>query len=462
MKIFLFGLTHTHAHLLSCCDEWFAHQVTKFKTAMITEIENLYARYSESGQVSTDTRKITPGSVFFALRGDKFDANEFAAEALEKGASWAVIDNAKYRNGDRYILVDDVLTTLQQLARYHRDQLGIPIVALTGSNGKTTTKELLHTVLSKKFRTLATRGNLNNHIGVPLTLLSIDRTIEMAVVEMGANHVGEIALLCQIANPTHGLITNIGKAHIGTFGGYENIIRAKSELYHHLATNNGVVFVNSQNTILTDLAKPFAQPVTYPSSGDFYTAQLIDADPFVRVKAENGEEVRTQLIGAYNFENIACALCVGKYFGVSDSDANNAVAEYQPGNMRSQVISKGSNTIILDAYNANPSSMKAAIENLSAMRAEKKVLILGDMYELEEEASKEHRAIGKLIREKGINEVYLCGSLFKPALEEIPYAKHFDNKADLVEALKGSPLNGATILVKASRGIGLETIVDFL
>lgn len=425
-------------------------------------IENLYARYRQSGIVSTDTRNITQGSVFFALKGDKFNANEFAAQALEKGASAAVIDEEKYQKDDRYILVEDVLHTLQRLARYHRDQLQIPVIALTGSNGKTTTKELTNAVLSRKYRTLATRGNLNNHIGVPLTLLSIDSSVEIAVVEMGANHPGEIALLCEIANPTHGFITNIGKAHIGTFGGYENIVKAKSELYQHLLANDGVVFVNSQNPVLTELAASFRSPVFYPGENDFYHASLDTADPYVAIKADNGEVVQTRLIGSYNFENVACALCVGKYFGVDPTDANGAVSEYSPGNMRSQVVKTTNNTVILDAYNANPSSMQAAIENLSLMKADKKALILGDMFELEGEAPKEHQGIGKLIREKGFTNIYLCGTLFKAALHEIPFAKYFERKEDLVSELKQFPLKDTTVLVKASRGIGLETVVEHL
>src|SRR6478609_3368994 len=337
------------------------------------EIEKLYQYYLSSGKISTDTRKIAQGSLFFALKGDNFNANEFAQEALNKGALISIVDEEQFAVNDKCILVDDVLTTLQKLARHHRDQFSIPFIGLTGSNGKTTSKELLHAVLSKKFKTLATKGNLNNHIGVPLTILSIDKTIEVAVIEMGANHLGEIALLCSIANPTHGFITNIGKAHIGTFGGFENIIRAKSELYQHLLVNNGTVFINSQNSILLNMAKRFKSPIMYPSAGDYYSCELMDADPFVKIKAGNGELVQTQLIGSYNFENIAAALCIGKYFGVEEKLANTAIAEYVPGNMRSQVIKKGDNTVILDAYNANPSSMQAAIDNLADMRAGKKV-----------------------------------------------------------------------------------------
>jgi UDP-N-acetylmuramoyl-tripeptide--D-alanyl-D-alanine ligase len=423
---------------------------------------SLYQRFLESGTVSTDTRQITPGSIFFALKGDRFNANEFAQQAIAKGARYAVVDEQKYAIDDHYILVDDVLQALQRLARHHRDQLKIPVVGLTGSNGKTTSKELISAVLGKKFKTYATKGNLNNHIGVPLTILSINTTHEIAVVEMGANHLGEIALLCTIANPTHGLITNIGKAHIGTFGGFENIIRAKSELYQHLINTNGTVFINSQNSILANMAKRFASPVFYPAAGDYYHSEMIEADPYVTLRAENGEVVKTNLIGHYNFENIAAALCIGKFFGVDASLANEAIASYTPSNMRSQIVKKGNNTIILDAYNANPSSMQAAIENLSGMKANRKVVILGDMFELEEEADKEHSAIGKLIREKEFHEVYLCGSLFKSALGEVPWAMNFEKKEELAAYLSTHPINNATILVKASRGIGLETIVEYL
>jgi len=426
------------------------------------EIKKLYALYRQSGKVSTDTRKITAGSIFFALKGDKFNANTFAQQALDNGAAYAVLDDKAYAVDDRCIVVDDVLTTLQQLARHHRDQLAIPVIGLTGSNGKTTSKELLNAVLSKKFRTYATVGNLNNHIGVPLTLLSIDASVEMAVVEMGANHLGEIALLCSIANPTHGFITNIGRAHIGMFGGFDNIVRAKSELYQHLITHNGTVFINSQNAILANMAKRFKAPLFYPAKGDYYEAELLGADPFVKIKAENGEAVQTHLIGAYNFENIAAALCIGKYFGVPGPLANQAVADYLPGNMRSQMIQKETNTVILDAYNANPSSMHAALENLAAMKAPHKIAILGDMFELGDEAPKEHRIIGELAKKLGFDKVYFCGKLMQSAKEAFPEAILFEDKTLLMEALKKDPPRNATILVKASRGIGLETIVDLL
>jgi len=428
----------------------------------MTTIKELYDKFLQSGKVSTDTRQISAGSIFFALKGDKFNANTFALQALEKGALYSVVDEKEYADHERCILVDDVLETLQQLARYHRDQLNIPVIGLTGSNGKTTSKELLNSVLSKKYKTYATKGNLNNHIGVPLTLLAIDKTVEIAVVEMGANHLGEIALLCSIANPSHGFITNIGRAHIGMFGGFENIIRAKSELYQHLIENGGIVFINSQNEILANMAKRFKQPIFYPAMNDYYHGELISADPFVQVRAENGTHLQTKLIGSYNFENIMSALCIGKYFDVPADAANEAVEQYEPGNMRSQMVKKGTNTIILDAYNANPSSMQAAVENLAAMKTDRKVVILGDMFELEDEAEKEHKLLGQLLRQKKFDQVYLCGKLFKSALAEIPAAKYFEDKTSLIENLKTNPFSDSIILVKASRGIGLETIVEYL
>jgi UDP-N-acetylmuramoyl-tripeptide--D-alanyl-D-alanine ligase len=430
------------------------------KIAMETRI--LYQKYLESGKVSTDTRQITPGSVFFALKGPTFNANEFAGDALAKGASYAVVDDPNFVLNDKCILVDDGLIALQQLALHHRRQLDIPVIGLTGSNGKTTSKELLQAVLAKKFKLLATKGNLNNHIGVPLTILSIDASHQLAVVEMGANHVGEIAALCAIAKPTHGFITNIGKAHIGTFGGFDNIVRAKSELYQHLIENKGVIFVNSQNSILANMAKRMNAPVFYPAQGDYYHCEFIESNPNVVVKTEDGARISTQLIGSYNFENIAVALCIGKYFDVDAVNAARAVAEYVPGNMRSQVVKKGTNTIILDAYNANPSSMEAAIANLASMKAENKIAILGDMYELEGEATLEHEKIGSILSNQGITQAYLCGPLMAAAKKTLPNAKFLASRDDLVRELKEHPLNNSLILVKASRGMALEKIVDFL
>ncbi len=426
------------------------------------EISDLYQKYLESGKVSTDTRQITSGSVFFALKGPTFNANEFAGEALAKGASYAVVDEPKYVTSDRCILVADGLEALQALARVHRSKLNIPFIGLTGSNGKTTSKELVNAVVGRKFKVHATKGNLNNHIGVPLTILAIDSSHEMAVIEMGANHVGEIATLCSIANPTHGFITNIGRAHIGTFGGYENIIRGKSELYQHLINSQGTVFINSQSPVLFNMAKRFSKPVLYPAKGDYYHCELIGSDPFVTIRTEEGAELHTKLVGAYNFENIAVALCIGKFFGVDAKEAQAAVAAYEPGNMRSQVVKKGSNTIILDAYNANPSSMEAAIANLSKMNYPKKVVILGDMYELEEETEAEHRKLGSILSERGITNAYLCGPLSAAARKTFPSGKFFATREELIDELRKHPITDALILVKASRGMALEKIVDFI
>ena len=423
------------------------------------DIEKLYAAFLETGKISTDSRSIAPGSIFFALRGDRFNGNEFARSALERGAAYAVVDEA-LADGERMWVVDNVLEALQKLARYHRDQLTIPIIGLTGSNGKTTTKELVAAVLKQKFNTYATRGNLNNHIGVPLSILEIGIGTEVAVIEMGANHLGEIASLCAIANPTHGFITNIGKAHIGTFGGFENIVRAKSELYQHLIDNNGTVFINSGNEILANMAKRFKNPVLYPGENDYYHCTFIHADPYVRLRADGGEIVQTNLLGNYNFENIAVALCIGKFFQVPPSLAHRAVTAYGANNMRSQLIRKNSNVIILDAYNANPSSMKAAIENLATMTGKEKVVILGDMFELEEMAEEEHRNVGRLLEKYKFDKVYLCGKLMKAAHEIIPSATLFEDKEVLAAELSKKPPRHSLVLIKASRGMGLETLVE--
>lgn len=428
------------------------------------DIDKLYGIYQQCTGVSTDTRVIKPGTVFFALRGERFDGNRFAAEALQKGAAYVVADDAGLAQAadDRYLIVSDVLKTLQDLAAFHRSRLRIPFIGLTGSNGKTTSKELLSAVLAKKYRVFATKGNLNNHIGVPLSVLSVTAEIEIAVIEMGANHVGEIAALSAIAQPTHGFITNIGKAHIGTFGGFENIIRGKTELYQHLIEHHGVVFINSQNPILMRQAHRFTNPVLYPAKGDYYHCELVAADPFVRIRTEAGREIQTQLPGRYNFENIAVALCIGKYFGVDEAAAAEAVASYVPVNMRSQVVQKGSNVILLDAYNANPTSMRAALENLADMKAERRVAILGDMYELEQEAEKEHRDIGRLLAGLDLTEVYLCGKLMRSAAEVFPIARYFEDKEKLTDYLKKNPVTQATVLIKGSRGMALETVADFL
>jgi len=424
-------------------------------------VEALYQHFLKSRKISTDTRKIEPGSIFFALKGPNFNANEFAAEALEKGASLAVIDEEKYNTDDRFFLVDDVLSMLQALANHHRHQLSIPIIGLTGSNGKTTSKELVANVLSKKYNICATKGNLNNHIGVPLTLLSIDSDHEIAIVEMGANHVGEIAALCKIAQPTHGFITNIGKAHIEGFGGFEGIIRGKSELYQHLIQSNGTVWINSQNEILSNMAKRFKNPYFYPAKDDYYHCRLVEAAPYVLIETEN-QSVQTQLVGSYNFENIAIALCIGKFFDVPAPDAEQAIKEYNPSNNRSQIIKKESNTIILDAYNANPSSMEKALENLAAMDANKKAVILGDMKELGESSATEHAQVGKILSKMSLNQIFLFGPEFEPALQHLPNAFYTIDKKELSKLITEENIQDTLLLIKGSRSMGLETILEYV
>lgn len=426
------------------------------------DLEFLYQKYSASGHVSTDTRKIVPGCLYVALRGEKFNGNAFVEEALRSGAGWAVIDDPEFAGLPGTTLVPDALVALQDLARMHRSHLNIPVIGLTGSNGKTTSKELLHAVLSTTFRTYATRGNLNNHIGVPLTVLSIPKDTEVAVVEMGANHVGEIALLSSIARPTHGFITNIGKAHIGTFGGFENIIRGKTELFDFLLRNEGVVFINSANPILAPMIRRFQHPVLYPGPDDFIHVELLETTPNLVCRADGGEPFQTGLSGAYNFENIAAALAVGKYFGVDLRAATAAVAAYVPSNMRSQLIVRGTNTVILDAYNANPSSMEAAVRNLQTRKDVIKAVILGDMYELGDDTEKEHRALGELLNSCGFDQIFLCGPLMEAAAQACPGARHFMTKAELAAALEEKPLRDTTVLIKASRGMSLESLAEVI
>lgn len=426
------------------------------------DIGFIYKKFSEVGTISTDTRKIIPGSIFFALRGERFNGNEFAIRALEEGAAWVVVDDPSFLPKSNYTLVSDVLTCLQHLARHHRALLKIPVIGLTGSNGKTTSKELVNAVLSRKFRTLATQGNLNNHIGVPLTILSIRKETELAIIEMGANHLQEISFLCSIARPTHGFITNIGKAHIGTFGGFENIIRGKSELYQHLLDEQGVVFINSTNPILAQMAHRFKQPVLYPGPSDFIHVELLESQPYLICRADGRPSFTTNLTGAYNFENVAVALCIGKYFGVPMDEAEQAVAAYLPSNMRSQFVERGTNKIIIDAYNANPTSMEAAIQNLASMTAPNKIAVLGDMYELGDETEKEHRAIGEQLAQSGFQKILLCGPLMKAAAMACPDALHFNDRETLAAYLEKNPPAYAVMLLKASRGMGLEKLLERL
>lgn len=425
-------------------------------------ISQLYDCFLACKGVSTDTRQITENCLFVALRGDKFDGNQYAKEALEKGAKYAIVDNSDVAVDNRYLLVDNSLEALQQLAHYHRKQLNIPIVGLTGSNGKTTTKELIAVVLNKKYKTYATKGNLNNHIGVPLTLLALDSSYEIAVVEMGANHQKEIEFLCNIAEPTHGLITNIGKAHLEGFGGIEGVRKGKGELYDWLVESGGTVFVNGANPTLLEMAQErnFKESVKYLLDND--TLQMLESSPFVSYQDTQGNIIQTHLTGRYNFENIAAALAIGGYFGVLTYDANQAIADYNPTNNRSQIIQKGTNTVIMDAYNANPSSMAAAIENFGRLKADRKVVILGDMLELGEESPEEHLALGKLVAQQKFDTVILAGKLMQDALPALPKAYYFPDKFSLHNWIVDHPQQNTYVLIKGSRGMGLETVVPYL
>jgi len=426
------------------------------------EATALYAKFLDSTGVSTDTRKIAPGNLFFALKGTNFNGNLFAKNALDAGASYAVIDEERYARSDRYILVPNALQALQALARHHRNQFTIPVFALTGSNGKTTTKELIHVVLEKRYRTHATSGNLNNHIGVPLTLLHMPADTEVAIVEMGANKVGDIAELCAIANPTHGLITNIGRAHIEGFGGVEGIIRGKSELFQHLRQYGGTVFINANDDVLLNMAKRFNAPKVFPRPGDYLHCTFNGANPYIVYTHESGQQVHTQLIGSYNFNNIAAALAVGKFFEVPPGDANAAVANYRPTNNRSQMMTKGSNTIILDAYNANPTSMRAALQSLKEMTAPQKGVVLGDMFELGPDEASEHQKVGMQLAGTGFGPILLCGPRMQAAKEACPEAQWFHTKEALLQYVAGMQLSNTTLLIKASRSMGLEKVVEVL
>ncbi|SDT60810.1 UDP-N-acetylmuramoyl-tripeptide--D-alanyl-D-alanine ligase [Mucilaginibacter mallensis] len=441
--------------------------------------EDIYQLFIQHPVISTDTRKIVPGSLFFALKGDKFDANTFAEQAIEQGAAYAIIDNPAYQLNKKYILVDDGLTALQDLARYHRKQLIIPVVGLTGTNGKTTTKELINAVLSQKFNTLATQGNLNNHIGVPLTILSINSTHEMAVIEMGANHQKEIELLCSISQPTHGLITNIGKAHLEGFGGVEGIKKGKGELYDFLSREDGsleqgIAFVNGDDKVLMEMqqARDLKKVVMYGTNNRDNTivGKLTENSPLLSLQWTNnssGEShaIKTQLTGAYNLDNILAAICIGTYFELDADAINKGVEGYQPQNNRSQIKQTATNTLICDYYNANPSSMFVAIENIGKLTADRKVLILGDMFELGDESAAEHEAIIRKALATEVDERIFIGKDFlaqkwKFKGDKLKNATFHATVENAITALKFHPVKNSTVLIKGSRGMALERLVE--
>ena len=429
-----------------------------------------YSQYlAAGGQVSTDSRQPQPGTLFFALNGPSFRGADFAPQALAAGARHAVVDDAALAAADpaRYTFAPDPLLALQALAREHRQQFASPVLAITGSNGKTTTKELLTAVLAQQFRVLATIGNLNNHIGVPLTLLRL-RTgeHEVAVIEMGANHRGEIASYCAYTEPTHGLITNIGKAHLEGFGGPEGVALGKGELFDYLARTGGTAFVNTLDARLPGLAAAVPTRLTYPGPADAYPATLLSADPAVALRLADGTDVAAQLTGDYNFPNLAAAAAVGQHFGISTDKVAAALARYNPQNNRSQLVrTAAGNELVLDAYNANPSSMAAALRSFAARPAaagQAKLVLLGDMFELGDESAAEHRQLGQLLAALQLPQALLIGPEMALAAAEVPAAQHFSTKAAAADWLRANPVRGQQVLVKGSRGMALETLVELL
>lgn len=433
------------------------------------QVAELYQLYLTYPKVCTDTRQISPDCLFFALKGDSFNGNSFAEQALAAGAKYVVIDDKNYyQDNPAYILVDDVLTSLQALAKYHRLQLNIPFIGITGTNGKTTSKELVHAVLSQRYKTFATKGNLNNHIGVPLTILSLPKDLEIAIIEMGANHLGEIAFLSDIARPTHGFITNVGKAHLEGFGSFEGVMKTKGELYDFLKANHGQLFIQGDNEYLTAMAadRGIDNAITYGFSGsNSIQGGLVIADPlltiFWKLAEEKGQqEVATHLTGAYNIENMLAAVAIGHHFELSALEINAGLSGYVPQNNRSQINKTEKNTVIADYYNANASSMAAAIANLQVIQAEKKVAILGDMFEMGDQSEEEHKKVIEQAKKLNLNGLIFVGKAFYALRDE--EAQYFESTEDLKTALKEKPLEGNLILLKASRGMAFERLMELL
>jgi len=426
------------------------------------EIKDIHSLFLACKSVSIDTRKIENNSMFVAIKGERFDANTFAKEALEKGASYVIIDNSDYYIDERTILTEDSLTTLQELAKFHRDYLKLPIIALTGSNGKTTTKELINVVLSKRYKVKATVGNLNNHIGVPLTLLSFNNRTEIGIVEMGANHQKEIEFLCGIAKPDFGYITNFGKAHLEGFGGFEGVIKGKSEMYTYLSENKKIAFVNLDDALQVEKTEGIERYTFGTKAKD--TNVIIDsvkADPFVGIKIQ-GIEINSHLIGIYNANNINAAMTIGNYFKVDTNDIKDAIENYIPENNRSQLLKKNTNAIILDAYNANPSSMTVALENFMQLEIPKKTAILGDMFELGNESLEEHKSIVTLALKNENTQFYFIGKDFYANRIDNDNMFFFETFEGLANELTEHKIENATVLIKGSRGMALERSLDFL
>jgi len=433
----------------------------------MTAIESLYQHYLKHPVICTDTRNITPGCLFFALRGDNFDANTFAEKALTNGAAYAIIDNLAYKTSKQCILVPDALSTLQDLAKHHRVQLNIPVIGLTGSNGKTTTKELIKAVLSEKYKTFATKGNLNNHIGVPLSILSLTNDTEIAVIEMGANHQKEIEFLCTIAKPTHGLITNIGMAHLDGFGGFEGVKKGKAELYAYLKKNHGVAFINRNNPYLLEMsaAADLDKVVYYGTeASDTISGRLVKTDPLIEISWSDKSasyETSVNLTGSYNFENILAAICIGSFFDVTPAQINKGLSGYFPNNNRSQITKTENNTVICDFYNANPSSMTAALNNISLLSASQKTVIIGDMFELGDESAEQHNLIAQQAEQLNVQTLIFIGKYFY-ALKDKYKGNFFSTPSEAHEFLKENPIKDNMVLLKGSRGMALEQLLPLL
>ena len=425
-------------------------------------IIDLYDLFIHNPQITTDSRNCPKGSIFFALKGDKFDGNQYAGKALASGCVYAVIDNPDYYIGERTILVDNVLKTLQQLAHHHRKVLGLPIIGITGTNGKTTTKELLAAVLSTKFNLLYTEGNFNNHIGVPLTLLRLTHDHEMAVIEMGASHPGDIKELVDIVHPNYGIITNVGRAHLEGFSSFEGVIRTKGELYDYIRRSKGKIFIKKENEYLQSIAKGIEQ-ITYGNGDDaFASGQVVSCDPFLVFNwKQQGKlhTVETHMIGSYNLDNVLAAVAVGRFFKIPAERISRAIAAYEPTNNRSQFKKTDNNELIIDAYNANPSSMKVALDNFITMPVQPKAIILGDMRELGPTSDELHAEVVEQIKKGQVDKVFLCGEhVSKVGKEFSPFA----TTEAMVEELRKQPLKGYHILIKGSHSMGLEKLADIL
>ncbi len=432
---------------------------------MNSQIRELYEIFKNSPIISSDSRQIEQDCIFFALKGEKFDGNLFAIDALARGAKVAVVDNPDIENVNGIIKVDDALQTLQQLAIVHRQQLTIPVIGITGSNGKTTTKELIRSVLSEKFKTFATSGNLNNHIGVPLSILSITNNTEITIIEMGANHQGEIAELCEISQPDFGIITNIGKAHLEGFGEFEGVIKTKTELYKYIEHRNGKLFVNADDPLLMEKSSGLERILYGNSEKSSFSGKITGKFPFVNVDLNiNGKmhRVNSNLIGSYNFANIMAAACIGNYFGVNPESIKQGIASYKPKNNRSQWLETANNKIILDAYNANPSSMKLALENFAESPYPRKVVILGDMFELGDYAQSEHESIIELALNYNFERIILIGKNFKEFAPSTQKPETFKDIISAKKELEKLKLKNYTILLKGSRGVKLEKLLEVL